>query len=137
MLYPKEIEVAENQKPEDGAVISGLFLEGARWMTDEHCIGESLPRELYCVMPHIHLTNKKIEDVPIVKGIPDQYTGKKDGTAHVYMCPVYKTSFRQGTLSTSGHSTNFVMFIRLPMADGVTQSHWVKRGCAALTGLDT
>jgi len=111
-------------------------MEGARWDVDSHVIAESLPRDLYISMPYIHLLPKEKAKVPVVKGIPEHYTGSTYGTANVYMCPVYKTSFRQGTLSTTGHSTNFVMFIRIPMAMDITQKHWIKRGVAMLTQLD-
>jgi len=137
VLTPAEMESAKTTKAEDGAFIKGLFIEGARWITEQHIIGESNPRELYVSMPYIHLQPKRKEDVPIVKGVEAQYTGSYNGTAQVYMCPVYKTSFRQGTLSTTGHSTNFVMFIRIPMGEGQVQSHWIKRGVAMLTQLDS
>jgi dynein heavy chain len=137
VLTPQEMEVASVEKPADGAFIRGLFMEGARWDVNTHVIAESLPRELFVSMPYIHLYPRLRVQVPVVEGFPEQYTGFTNGTAHVYLCPVYKTSFRQGTLSTTGHSTNFVMLIRIPMAAEHKQKHWIKRGVALLTQLDT
>jgi dynein heavy chain len=136
VLKSDEMKDAIRKKPDDGAYIKGLYLEGAIWNTIDHVLDESLPRELYVEMPCIHLFPKEKSLIPVVKGIPEQYTGATNGTCHMYMCPVYKTSFRQGVLSTTGHSTNFVMMIRLPMSQQHVQKHWIKRGVAMLTQLD-
>uniref|UniRef100_A0A8C7GT98 Dynein axonemal heavy chain 3 n=1 Tax=Oncorhynchus kisutch TaxID=8019 RepID=A0A8C7GT98_ONCKI len=115
-----EFEVREyNNKPDDGAYVKGFFLEGARWDREKMVIGESLPKILFDPLPIIWLRPGEMS---------------KFLHENIYVCPVYKTSARRGTLSTTGHSTNYVMPIELP--SDRPQKHWINRGVACLCQLD-
>ncbi|VEN36858.1 unnamed protein product [Callosobruchus maculatus] len=114
----KVLAQAPNKRQADGCCIRGLFLEGARWNPNLGFLDESNPKELYT-------------DMPVIWLIPEENHHKPPG---VYECPVYKTLTRAGTLSTTGHSTNYVLAIEVPSRE--PEPHWIKRGVALICALD-
>ena len=77
--------------------------------------------------------------MPIILLDPITVTaGKKINEYHsppgYYRCPMYKTSTRAGTLSTTGHSTNYVVALNLPSREAADK--WIMCGVAMLTMLD-
>ncbi|GCB77697.1 hypothetical protein scyTo_0018503, partial [Scyliorhinus torazame] len=117
----KVIETAPSDldRPKVGCYIYGLFLEGARWDPALMQLGESRPKELYT-------------DMAVIWLIPSE--NRKTLQHGIYLCPIYKTLTRAGTLSTTGHSTNYVIAVELPTIK--TQRHWIKQGVALICALD-
>ena len=105
--------------PTTGAYVYGLFMEGGRFNRITEKLEDSTPRKLLDPMPCILLR-------PV---ITVDYT-----PTSCYNCPLYKTSIRAGTLSTTGHSTNFV--VALPIPSDKDEDHFVRRGCAMLCMTD-
>lgn len=69
--------------------------------------------------------------MPLIHFIPIQ--NRKIATSGIYNCPVYKTLVRNGTLSTTGHSTNYVLDLELPTTE--EQAKWIKAGVACFLAL--
>lgn len=76
----------------NGVYIYGLFMEGCRFDNNYTGLDESQPGVIYT-------------QVPVIEFIPtENYQPSPDQ----YSMPLYKTTQRAGTLSTTGHSTNFI-----------------------------
>ena len=100
--------------PEFGTYIYGLYLEGASWF--EGKLIEAKENELFVEFPVIWLK-------PSVQGYVLPYVH--------YNCPIYRTANRAGVISTTGHSSNFLLNIELNCT--INENHWVQRGTALLT----
>ena len=108
--------------PKDGVLIHGLFLEGAEWDTAACCLKDAEDGVMHSKLPVVHL-------------LPTQKVRAGDQTTH-YTCPLYKTSTRSGTLSTTGHSTNYITSLALPIAADTSPNFWIRRGAALLCAPD-
>jgi dynein heavy chain len=103
---------------EDGVLVRGLFIEGGRWNPHAKSLQDSLPLEMHSSMPLIRFVPK------------ENYTPP----SNIYVCPVYKTSARAGTLSSTGLSTNFV--VSLHLNSDKPADYWIAKGLALLCSLN-
>jgi dynein heavy chain len=106
------------EPPDDGVIIYGIHVQGMRWDGQKNCLENSKKGEMFDNLPPIHFLparNRKIQ------------TG-------TYVTPVYKTTARAGSLSTTGTSTNFVVAVELPSE--LSSLHWVLNGGAGILNLD-
>jgi len=104
--------------PEEGILIHGLFMDSAAWDYNEGVMCDQEPGVAYV-------------PAPVINMIPFQ---DRVANPDKYCCPIYKTSVRAGTLSTTGHSTNFVLAIEVETAED--PSYWILKAAALLTMLN-
>ncbi|KXJ13494.1 Dynein heavy chain 6, axonemal [Exaiptasia diaphana] len=104
--------------PEDGVLVHGLYFDGARWDDEKMLIGDAEYGIMNPPLPMLHME-------PQMNLVPDP---------SLYKCPLYKTSVRAGVLSTTGHSTNFVVAVYIPTDS--PQSYWIEKGTALLCQLN-
>jgi len=104
--------------PDAGIYVHGLFMDGAAWDFDEMVMADQEFGVMYV-------------RAPVINFIPYQDKQRND---EKFLMPIYKTSVRAGTLSTTGHSTNFVLSIEVDTNEA--PSYWILKGAALLTMLN-
>ncbi|XP_004691642.1 PREDICTED: dynein heavy chain 6, axonemal [Condylura cristata] len=108
----------ELPSPDDGVLVHGIFMDASRWDDKEMVIEDALPGQMNPMLPVVHFEpQQNYEPHPTL-----------------YHSPLYKTGARAGTLSTTGHSTNFVVTILLPSKH--SKDYWIAKGSALLCQLN-
>ncbi|XP_029013318.1 dynein axonemal heavy chain 6 isoform X2 [Betta splendens] len=108
----------ELPEPEDGVLVHGMFMDASRWDDEHMVIEDALPRVMNPMLPVVHFEPQR------------GYVSEPD----LYAAPLYKTSARAGTLSTTGHSTNFVVTVMLPSKR--PSDYWISKASALLCQLN-
>ena len=112
-----------------GVLVTGLWLEGARWDSARCSLDEALPGALVSPAPWIHFrpavkeaTERRPMDDLLVPVLD-----KEDEGEAVYECPLYETSGRDRTVCS----------MRIPINRAEhNAAHWIQRGVALLMQLD-
>jgi hypothetical protein len=110
-------EEALTTAPKEGAYITGLFLEGARWDGENGCLREPEPMQLFASMPVVHFRPREV--------VRDKGRG-------FYKCPLFQYPVRTGTRERP----SFVVPVDL-RTGAADPEHWVRRGTALLLSLAT
>uniref|UniRef100_A0A8C5PZV6 AAA+ ATPase domain-containing protein n=1 Tax=Leptobrachium leishanense TaxID=445787 RepID=A0A8C5PZV6_9ANUR len=114
---------SESLPPQEGILVFGLFLDGAKWDIENHTLEESEPLHRFYSMPQIHF-------IPHESGVDSENESGPEEVRYTYECPLYRTPRRAGTLSSTGLSTNYVTAVTL--STHAEAKHWIRRGVALL-----
>ncbi|KAI5628238.1 dynein heavy chain 6, axonemal isoform X2 [Silurus asotus] len=114
-------ELEQDQKLpsiKDGVLVHGMFMDSSRWDDVNMVMEDALPGVMNPMLP-------------VVQFEPQQ---NYEPDPSLYHAPLYKTSARAGTLSTTGHSTNFVVTVMLP--SNRPSDYWISKASALLCQLN-
>lgn len=114
----KQAHTDIEEVPQDGVMVFGMFMDGARYDWETQKLEDSAPGVIYTTLPPIHMA-------PVAN-----FTRNKAD----FECPLYKTTVRAGALSTTGHSTNFV--VALDLLTDRSPDYWVLKGAAGVCSLN-
>jgi dynein heavy chain len=114
----KQVHTEIEEVPQDGVMVYGMFMDGARFDWEASKLEDSAPGVIYTTLPPMHMA-------PVANFVRNKAE---------YECPLYKTTVRAGALSTTGHSTNFVVALDLPTDK--TPDYWVLKGAAGVCSLN-
>jgi dynein heavy chain len=99
-------------QPDSGVLVYGLYTEACKLEPIKGLLEDCQAGEMVYPSPMIQV-------IPLENYTPSPLN---------YMMPIYKTSERAGSLSTTGHSTNFIVSVEV--ASKKRPEHWVLNGAA-------
>jgi dynein heavy chain len=126
--------------PPTGCFVGRLMLEGCHWDPVERALCEPRDATTRVEFPVIKFVPYVASDATTSLSSAGTTTtaASAPGSGVTYACPMYRTDERRGELLTTGHSTNFVLDVLLPVAEAVVKKHpaaaehMVRRGVALI-----
>eukprot|EP00656_Telonema_subtile_P031897 TRINITY_DN3494_c0_g1_i5.p1 TRINITY_DN3494_c0_g1~~TRINITY_DN3494_c0_g1_i5.p1 ORF type:complete len:513 (+),score=163.03 TRINITY_DN3494_c0_g1_i5:92-1630(+) len=103
-----------SEKPEFGALVQGLYLEGAGWDLDRSCLVKQRPKVL-------------VEELPLMQIIPAE--AAKIKLTNQLTTPVYTTSDRRNAMGVG-------LVFECNLQSFEHESHWVLQGVAVVLNMD-
>jgi dynein heavy chain len=103
-----------DKKPEFGALVTGMFLEGAGWDRERSCLVKQRPKVL-------------VEQLPLIQIIPAE--AAKIKLTNQLTTPVYTTSDRRNAMGVG-------LVFECNLQSFEHESHWILQGVAIILNMD-
>lgn len=107
-------------RPEKGCIIHGLFMEACRMDPQKNVLMDNPLGQMSAPAPLIYFNP----------------TDSFEARPNEYAMPLYKTSKRAGTLSATGHSTNFILTVYVPTPPKLPPEYWTLNSAAFVCDID-